>query len=134
MKTKLGVSVGLLGALVFFAALFGGYTPVLLVAGYILIGEEDEWLRKIAIKAVALLVLFSLLHAIIGLIPDALACLSNLVSIFNGSFSYYKVANIIDLFTQALSIIKTCVFILLGIMAFGRKPLNIPVIDDLINK
>lgn len=54
MKTKLGISVGLLGTMVYFAALFGGYTPVILLAGYVLLFEENEWLKKAAIKAVAL--------------------------------------------------------------------------------
>ena len=32
MKTKLGVNVGIFGALIYFAALFGGYVPLLLLA------------------------------------------------------------------------------------------------------
>ena len=49
MKSKLGVSVALLGALPFILSLFGGYTPMLLVVGYIFICEEDSWLKKTAI-------------------------------------------------------------------------------------
>ena len=40
-KTKLGLSVAIMSALVFLVAAFGGYTPLLLVAGYILIAEEN---------------------------------------------------------------------------------------------
>ena len=72
MKSKLGLSVGALGALVFFAALFGGYVGVLLVAGYIVLVEDNEWLRRSAVKAVFTLVFFSVLITVINLIPDLL--------------------------------------------------------------
>ena len=42
-KTKLGISVGLLGAAIYFMGLFGGYLVAVLLAGYILMFEENEW-------------------------------------------------------------------------------------------
>ena len=50
MKTKLGISVGILAAATYLAALIG-ITPLLLVAGYILIVEENDFLKKTAVKA-----------------------------------------------------------------------------------
>ena len=52
-KTKIGISVGVMGAVMYFASLFGGYIPMLLLAGYIFLKEENIWLRKAAFKAVA---------------------------------------------------------------------------------
>ena len=43
MKTKLGVSVGILGAATYFLGLFSGYTVLALVVGYILLCEQDSW-------------------------------------------------------------------------------------------
>ena len=45
MKSNLGISVGLLGAVAYFAGLFGGYVPLLVVVGYILLREQNYWLR-----------------------------------------------------------------------------------------
>lgn len=70
-KTKLGVSVGIFGAFLYVAALFGGYIAITLLAGYVLLMESNEWLKKTAVKAVATLACFSFLSLLIGLIPDA---------------------------------------------------------------
>lgn len=37
MKSKLGVSVGLIGAMAYFSGLFSGYIPLLVIIGYVLI-------------------------------------------------------------------------------------------------
>ena len=37
MKTKLGISAGMMGAILYFTALFGGYVPLFIAAGYVLI-------------------------------------------------------------------------------------------------
>ena len=44
-KTKLGVSVGIFGAFLYVAALFGGYIAITLLAGYVLLMESNEWLK-----------------------------------------------------------------------------------------
>lgn len=67
-KTKLGVSVGIFGAFLYVAALFGGYIAITLLAGYVLLMESNEWLKKTAVKAVATLACFSFLSLLIGLI------------------------------------------------------------------
>ena len=49
-KTRLGISVGLLGAAIYFMGLFSGYLLAVLLAGYVLLFEENSWLRKNAVK------------------------------------------------------------------------------------
>jgi len=92
-KTKLGVSVGLLGAAVYFSAAFGGYVAMFLVAGYVLLFEENEWLKKAAVKAVALMIAVGVLNTAIGLIPDVLNWLSSFLSIFDTYISVGKVSS-----------------------------------------
>ena len=46
-KTKIGISVGVMGAVMYFASLFGGYIPMLLLAGYIFLREENIWLSRL---------------------------------------------------------------------------------------
>ena len=74
VKTKLGLSIGLLSAVVYFTALFGGYIPLFLLAGYILIVEQNDWLKRVCCKAVLLLIGFSLLSVCIDVKPWSTRC------------------------------------------------------------
>lgn len=134
MKSKLGVSVGLLGVFIYLAALFGGYVAIIIVGGYVLLVEENEWLKKTAVKAVALLVFFSGLTAVIHLIPDALSWIASLVSIFHGVFDYDILSSIIDVIIKAIDIVRTVLFLALAAKAINQSTVSVPVIDNLINK
>lgn len=85
-KTKLGVSVGIFGAFLYVAALFGGYIAITLLAGYVLLMESNEWLKKTAVKAVATLACFSFLSLLIGLIPDAVEVVTGVFNVFFNFF------------------------------------------------
>ena len=85
-KTKLGVSVGIFGAFLYVAALFGGYIAITLLAGYVLLMESNEWLKKTAVKAVATLACFSFLSLVIGLIPDAVEVVTGVFNVFFNFF------------------------------------------------
>lgn len=134
MKTKLGISVEIFAAAIFFVALFGGFTPVILLAGYALLMEEDEWLKKSAVKAVALLIIINIGLYFIGLLPDVLGWISSILHLFKANLSYSLVTNILNIFSGALSIIKELLFVILGIMALKKETLSIPVVDSVIAK
>lgn len=134
MKTKLGISAGLLGAAIYFAALLGGYTPVILLAGYVLLFEDNEWLKKSAVKAVALMISIGFMINVIGLIPDLLSWISSLVSVFKGSFNYGIVSSIISVITKAIDIVRTCLFLILGVKALNQGSIAVPFVDKIINK
>lgn len=133
-KAKLGVSVGLVGAALYFFGLFSGYLATAVLAGYILLMEEDAWLRKQAVRAVALMVCFSVLGALIGLIPDFLGLIGDVVNLFNGSFSYGVVNKIVRLLQDILNFAEIILFLLLGFKALGQTSLKLPVVDDLTNQ
>lgn len=133
-KTKLGISVELLGVIVFAAALFGGYFPLLLAAGYILLREENEWLRKSAVQAVTTSIVFSFLIYTVGLIPDALDWFGSLTNIFGTSFYFSVVNGIINAVTSALSIIREVLFLLMILKAFKQESIQVPVVDKIIEK
>ena len=89
-KTKLGISVGLMAAITFFSGLFiRGELSILLIllAGYCLLAEENVWLKKCAVKAVALMVIFAVVTTVVGLIPEAFNFIDGIFMIFNGRFS-----------------------------------------------
>lgn len=72
--------IGLLGSIIYFASVFGGgYLVALLLFGYVLLVEDNPWLRKTSVKAVLLLILFSLISFVLGLIPDIWEIISSLL-------------------------------------------------------
>ena len=118
----------------YFAAIFGGYVPVLLLGGYALIAEKDAWLKRVSIKAVAILMMFSFVVTVIGLIPDALAWIASFAYLFEGIFSYDKVSQVIDLITNLIDIFRTCLFLVLGVNALKMRDVSIGFIDNMINR
>lgn len=133
-KTKLGISVGLMGAIAYFAGLFSGYLVAVLIFGYIMLVEDNPWLRKTAVKSIVLLVTFSALSAVIGLIPDFISFINTIFNVFGSYFSLSVVTNILAVLTSALSILKTVVFLVLGLKALNQGTLTIPVVDNMTNK
>lgn len=133
-KTKLGISVGLMGAAVYFTSLFSGYLVPVLLTGYVLLFEENEWLKKSAVKAVALMAFFSLLTVGINLIPNLMSFINSIVSMFGGNFYIGFLDNLIDAIVTALSIIEKLLFIGLGLTALNQGNISVPVVDKLINK
>ena len=133
-KTKLGISVGLLGAALYFLGLFSGYLATILLAGYVLLCENDEWLKKAAVKVVSVLMLFSFLNAVIGLIPNAINFIDSICALFGGDFYISFVSNLINIVTTALSILQKLLLLGLGLLALKQETIKLPVIDDLINK
>lgn len=134
MRTKLGVSVGMLGAAAYFMVFFGGYVPALIIAGYVLLFEPNEWLRRTVVKALAVAIVFEFVLGIIGLVPSSLSWISSVVSLFKGSFNYSIITNIVNICTQAIYIIKTIMFLVLGVKALTMRTTIVPIADSVINK
>lgn len=133
-KTKLGISVGVFGALLYFSGLFSGYLLTTLLAGYVLFNEENLWLKKTAIKAVVLMVCFSILNAVVGVLPEAVNIVDYTFSILGLKFSLHVIDKISTILLMAISIVEKIVFIILGLRAFSQGTVNIPMIDGFVNK
>lgn len=133
MKTKLGVSVGLLAAAMYFACLFSTYVPMLLVAGYVLLCEEDQWLRKTVVKAFAFSIAFSILTTVIGFIPDLLNIGNDFLNIFRKSTKYSSTPEIINVITEIISLIEDVFFLLLGFLALKKQTIKIGFIDKFVD-
>lgn len=133
-KTKLGITVGMLGAAMFFACFFGGFTVSVVLSGYILLFEENAWLRKSAVKGVALLFGFAVLSAIVYLIPEVIDIISEVLGIFGGQFYPTFILKIFSVVSSVLSIIEKLLFIVLGVKSFNQGTVRIPVIDSIVNK
>ena len=132
-KTKLGMSIGLLSAVIYFTALFGGYIPLFMIAGYVLIFEQNDWLKRVCFKAVILLIAFSMITAIVGILPNLMNSFSNFIQIFNGDFSYVFISRIVNIFNDIMNIIKVILFIMLGFKAYKIQDIRISNIDKIID-
>lgn len=133
-KTKLGISVGMLGAVVYFSAALLGYISLFIVGGYILLVEKTEWLKKCVIKAVVLMLLYSLLSTVIGIIPQILT-LGSEEALFGSYYLYMAGAyQIVSVALVVLNLVRIGLFIALGVKALSEKTIVIPIVDRLIDK
>jgi uncharacterized membrane protein len=139
-KTKLGVSAAVLGAAIYFTGLFSGYMVMILLAGYVLLLEDNVWLRKTAVKAVVLLIAFSAVSTVLGLIPSLISLINSYLNIYGGFFISVVssitsvVSNIISFLQNAISLIKTVLFLILGWKAMNQGTIKVPAIDKLVEK
>lgn len=133
-KTKLGITVGALGAITFFAGIFGGYLAAIVLAGYALLFEENAWLKRSVVKAVVLMVFFSVTVAIINVIPDLLEFVGNIASVFNGNFSIIKVNQVVNVVVSGLNLAEKVLFLGLGVKALSQGTIVIPFIDKKVSK
>lgn len=132
MKTRLGISVGLMGAAIYLMVLFGGYVPAILLAGYVLLFESNAWLKKTAVKAVAIGLFFSILTAVIGLVPNAFSLINSLCGIFGGSFYVGFIDSFISLLNGLLNIAEKLLLLLMAFVSLHQGNISFGFIDRLI--
>ena len=128
-KTKLGVSVAAFGAFIFMAAGVGGFVPAVLLAGYVLLMESNEWLRKTAVKALATLAVCNFIILLVGVVPDALGAFYTITNV--------RIAFLTDLFNgivRILGILKDLAFLGLAFKALNQGTIKIPVVDGIVDK
>ncbi len=133
-KTKLGISIGLMGALLYAVGLFGGYFLTIAAFAYVLLREENTWLKQTAVKALALAFLFPVIGVVIGVIPDIVGLANNVMSLFDETFSMEIINEIEVVLRNIANIAEYVIFILLGILALAKKTVRIPLVDAAIEK
>lgn len=133
-KTKLGISVGLVGAGIYFVGLFSGYLAALILVGYVLLVEDNMWLRRTCLKAIVLMVCFSVVSEGIGLIPSVISWIITAGNMFGAYLSMSFISNLITLIRGILSMTETILFLTLGFKALTQGSIHIPVVDNFLNK
>lgn len=133
-KTKLGISVGLMGALLYAIGLWGGYFLIIAAVAYVLIREESAWLKQTAVKALALTFVFPLLYLAIGVIPDLVGLVGDVMNLFDEALDTEILDEIVMLLRDIVNIAEYVVFVLMGILALGKKTVRLPLIDAAVKK
>lgn len=133
LKTKLGISIALVGAAMYFLGAFS-FTPAVLLAGYVLIAEQNEWVKRQAAKMLSVVLLFGVLSIALGWIDDFVSVLNIIVHWFD-EYVYLSVpANLTSLCRYILSLVKEVLLLVLGFRALGMKGVKLPIIDKLLDK
>lgn len=135
-KTKLGISVGLLGALVFVSG-YTSLTVLALVGGYVLLKEENSTLKKYVVYAAALLIAFlaaSMCISAIETVFDFLNFNSWMTSVDGLSTVYRVIMALFETLTDILYIAEILVFGFLALMALAGKEIKIAFLDKIVEK
>ena len=133
-KTKLGISVELMAVIAVLACYFGGYTGMFLVVGYILIAEKDMWLKQWAVKAMIITFAFSVVSAVIYLIPNLVNCFESIANLIEMPFYYLLVDSIANTLNTILGLLEKIVFLVMAFIVFMHKTVAIPFLDDFVTK
>ncbi len=136
-KTRIGISVGMMGAAAYFLALLGdvwGYLLPILVAIYVLKFEENEWLRRTVVKVVVIIASFTVLVATLTLIPNLLGFVDDIANIFNENVSVNWLNRTVTAIVTLVNLCEKVLLLLLCGKSLRQSTIPIPVIDTLISK
>ncbi len=140
MKSKLGIHCGFLACLCFLVGQFFGAVAITILAGYILLKEDNEFLRFSALKAALIVLFVSALTTIIYLLPDCFGFIDTLTRIFDADTPFNsieaisKINSFLSLISSIVVFIKTILMLLLAVNACKIKTIKLPLVDDMINK
>lgn len=134
MKTKLGISVSLMSALLYFSGLFGGYVVLALLVGYVLLKEDDTWLKRAAVKTIVICVGCSLLSSVIGLVPNLYGIFNSLLSVFGANMPGAALVSLANFLQYVVTFVKTVVLLYFGIAALLNKYAVKDPLDPLVDK
>lgn len=134
MKTKLGISVAMMAAGTYLLGFFSGYLALMLIVGYVLLCETDEWLKKTVVKALVISLTFAVASAVIGLIPNGINIVDDLFNIFGGSFSIAFLTRIVNFINTIIAVLEKLLMLGLAFMAFDNKTIKLPFIDEFVEK
>ncbi|HEX3037684.1 MAG TPA: hypothetical protein VHO94_01655 [Oscillospiraceae bacterium] len=132
-KTKLGISVGLLGAAICFMGVIN-IIPMILLAGYVLWAEDNEWLKKLAVKAVIVFVAAAILLAFVGILDDVVSFCNSLVGSFVSNFTINIPLNLDALLKDIICVIRDGLLLILGISALHQGSISVGSVDKLVDK
>lgn len=133
-KSNLGVSVGFIGALAYLAAFLNSFVGIVLIVGYVLLREENIWLRKNVLKALVLYIGFLLLSVVVRLIPNFFGLLNTFLSIFRFNFVSVVFTGIFATLTKLLTYGAKLLYLALGVMALTQRTIAFAPLDKFIDK
>ncbi len=135
-KTKFGVKINAYAALIFLAGLFGNIIPVLLLGGVALIMEENEWLKRMSLKAIAFVIILELVSFFILLLPDFLDVISDIMIVAEEapSESFNKISYFFSFINKSWVIFGNIFLAYYAYQAYLGKYAKVLFVENFVNK
>ncbi len=136
MKTKLGISMAMFAGLTYILGYVSGYSILILIMGYVFICESEHALKKTVLRAMLLLVVFSVVSALVNLLPNLISVMDAFMGIFGHAGDIYIpfISNVVRFIDVVLSVMKKIIFLFMAGASFLDKDVKIPGLDGFIEK
>jgi len=136
-KTKVGISVAAAAAILYVTVVSGSVLALLLLAGYILLKEDNAWLRWNAVKAVAFWAVFQFIISAVGLAPDVIDIIGGIAKAFTNvkpEFVYQLDAFFGNGINGIIVFIRDLCALVLAFKSYKMSSVKVPVVDDVAQK
>jgi len=134
MKTKLGVSAGIVVAIAYLAGFFSGLLALIVITGYVFICEQNDWLRVNVMKALLIALFFSFLTSVIGLIPDCVNFLDDMFNLWDAYVSASFLSKLVSFLRTTINLVEKVLTLALALLALKQKTIKIGFIDKITDK
>lgn len=134
LKTKLGVSIALVGAAMYFLGVVS-FTPAVLLAGVVLIMEDNLWIKRQAAKMIGVVVVFTLISVALGWIDDVVGLMNTIVHWVEKDAERLKVpGDLTSVLRVIVNAVEEILLVVMGFMALKMKEVRFAPIDKLLDK
>jgi hypothetical protein len=108
---------------------------VVVLAGYVLLVESDEKLRRNVIRAVAFVLAMMVLRTLLLTLDDALGTINSLVHIFSRNAAVIELPTYLDSFLgYVITIIEKVGLLIFALKATKGDDVKVPVIESVLKK
>lgn len=122
VKSKLGISCGILAALLSFSGAFGWSVVFALIAGYIFLFETDQWLKSYTAKVTKVFVIYNIVSLVISLMKTCLSVLIDM-DIFSNKLvnGMYKMSGGLSVINSIASIVFAAILLINAIKSYNIR-------------
>jgi hypothetical protein len=133
-KTKMGMSVGLMAAGLYFLG-FANIIAAVVAAIYVFVYEDSKWLKKAAIRSVGLALFFAgILAGFSALMQNGAEFVYNLLLFFGIRLELETFMRIVGMVGNWIYGLRAVMFLLLGFAALKKKDVSAGLVDKAIVK
>jgi uncharacterized membrane protein len=130
-KGKYGITLAAVAALAFILALFNFTEVLVLVVGYAIIAEGNNWLTKQTLQALFLKIGYSIALVVVQWIPNGYNTIYGKINIFN-------ITGFVNIFNGFLTGALGLIMLIFCIIAFFKiikgQDANLPIFGDLADR
>lgn len=133
-KTKLGLSVALMGAGLYFLGIFS-FIPAFLLAAYVLLCEDSAWLKRNAIRMVIIVTGFYILHTGVDILQEiwgVINCILGWIPFVDLHFNFPL--HLDSIASYIISLLENIVLLMSGFKALSGNMIKVDFADKLLMK